>query len=85
VGAELFDADGQTNGRAGTQKYMIQLIVAFRHFTKAPQMSRCLCRYSAVVSKDLREINLQNNELMSVTHVIILCALQYSVILKMSY
>jgi hypothetical protein len=37
VGADLFHADGRTDGRTGRQTYMTKLIVAFRSFVNAPK------------------------------------------------
>jgi hypothetical protein len=43
--------DRQVNGRAGTQKYMVELRVAFRHFAKTIKVSRFISRYSALYHK----------------------------------
>jgi hypothetical protein len=37
MGAELFHADGQTDGRTDIRTVMTKLIVAFRNFANAPK------------------------------------------------
>jgi hypothetical protein len=41
VGAELFHADGQTEGQTDRQTDMIKLIVAFHNFANTPKNTLC--------------------------------------------
>jgi len=40
VRAELFNADGRTDGRRGTRTDITKLIVAFRNFANAPKLQK---------------------------------------------
>ena len=48
VGAELFHADGRTDRQIYGRTDMTKLILAFRNFAKAPNMSDCVCSHHAL-------------------------------------